>query len=92
MKLTEFLAHFHLTGFGWYWLLWAVAGFGLPEAYGLLYDTQDTLSWQIWGMEHINFGHPFDFSDWTWEHYLFGVIFALGLTWLLGHLVLGIWK
>lgn len=88
--LATYLAHFHITGFGWYWLAWAVLGFGIPETYGLLKNTQDTLSWQIWGLEHVDFVHPFDFAEWTPVHYLIGIVFAVGLIWLLLHLVLGI--
>ncbi|HEY1705600.1 MAG TPA: hypothetical protein VGG75_38430 [Trebonia sp.] len=91
-NLATYLAHFHLTGFGWYWVVWFVFGFGVPEAYGLLRNTQDTLSWQFWGLERINFQHPFDFSDWTWEHYLIGVMLLAGFVWLFFHLVDGIWR
>jgi hypothetical protein len=82
----------HITPFGWYWLIWGFLGFGLPEAYGLIYNVKDTLSDQVWGLEHINFGHPFDFADWTWLHYLIGCMLLIGFTWLLGHLVWGIWR
>ncbi len=90
--LATYLAHFHVTGWGWYWLIWFFAGFGVPEAYGLLRNTQDTLSWQFWGIEHIDFAHPFDFAEWTWEHYLIGVVLLIGMTWLFWHLVVGIWR
>jgi hypothetical protein len=83
----------HITGWGYYWLFWAFLGFGLPEAYGLVFNTKDTLSWQFWGaLEHLNFGHPYDFSDWTWLHYLLGICLLIGMVWLFGHLVFGIWR
>lgn len=80
----------HITGFGYYWLAWAFLGFGLPEAYGLLKNAQDTLSWQVWGLEKLNFGHPFDFADWTPLHLAIGIFFLLGLLWLFLHLSFGI--
>lgn len=83
---------FHLTGFGLYWMIWFFGGFGLPEAYGLIVNTQDTLSWQFWGLEQINFADPWDFSDWTWLHFLLGGMLVGGLFWLAGHLILGIWR
>lgn len=82
----------HITGWGWYWIFWFFLGFGIPEAYGLLRNTLDTLSWQFWGLEKINFGHPLDFADWSWLHYLIGIMLLIGLAWLFGHLVLGIWR
>lgn len=89
--LLEYVKHFRITGFGWYWIAWFFLGFGGPEAYGLIYNVQDTLSWQFWGLEHIDFQHPFDFAEWTWVHFLIGGMLVAGLLWLLGHLVLGIW-
>lgn len=80
----------HITPFGWYWLIWAFLGFGLPEAYGLIWNKKDTLSWQIWGLEKMTFGHPFDFSDWTWLHYTIGIFFLIGLSWLFLHLTFGL--
>jgi hypothetical protein len=82
----------HITGFGWYWLAWFFLGFGIPEAYGLIRNAADTLSEQFWHLERANLAHPFDFSDWTWLHYLIGVMLLVGFGWLLGHLVLGIWR
>ena len=79
----------HITGFGWYWLIWAILGFGIPEAYGLLFNTKDTLSWQVWGLEHLNFGHPFDFADWGPLHYVIGIFLLLGFAWLFVHLSFG---
>jgi hypothetical protein len=90
--LATYLAHFHVTGWGWYWIVWAVLGFGLPEAYGLVYNTQDTLSWQFWGIEQVNFRHPFDFADWTPVHWVLALILLSFVVWLGGHIVLGIWR
>jgi hypothetical protein len=89
--LGTYLAHFHLTGWGWYWLIWAVIGFGVPEAYGLARNVQDTLSWQFWGMEHIDFRHPFDFAEWTPAHWVIACVFNAFVIWLDGHIAWGIW-
>lgn len=89
--LTEFVKHFHVTGWGWYWLAWFFGGFGIAEAIGLIYDTQDTLSWQIWGLEQIDFQHPFDFAEWTPVHWAMGVVLLVFVVWLGAHLILGIW-
>lgn len=91
-NLGEYLAHFQVTGWGWYWIVWFAAGFGLPEAYGLVFNTQDTLSWQWWGLEQIDFKHPLDFAQWTPGHWIIGVLLLAFVTWLGGHLVFGIWK
>lgn len=90
--LATYLAHFHVTGWGWYWIAWAVLGFGIPETYGLLRNAQDTLSWQWWGIERIDFGHPFDFAGWTPAHWAIAVVFFAFVVWLAGHIVLGIWR
>lgn len=92
MSLLEFVKHFHVTGWGWYWIAWIVAGFGVPEAYGLVYNTQDTFSWQWWGIEQIDFKDPFDFAVWTPAHWVIGLLLLVFVVWLGGHLVFGIWK
>lgn len=89
--LGAYLAHFHITGFGWYWLAWGAIGFGIPEAYGLFRNVQDTLSWQVWGMEHIDFVHPLDFAEWTPVHWVIGLVLLAFVTWLAGHLIFGVW-
>jgi len=81
-----------ITGWGWYWIIWAVVGFGIPETYGLIKNAKDTLSWQFWGLEHINFPHPFDFADWTPIHWFIGLVLLAFVIWLGGHLVFGIWR
>ena len=90
--LAQYLAHFHLTGAGWYWLTWFFGGFGVYEAWGLIFNTQDTLSWQFWGLEHIDFKDPFLFASWTPLHWLIAAVVTVGLVWLEGHIVLGIWR
>lgn len=90
--LLEYVRHFRITGWGWYWIAWAALGFGVPEGYGLAVNTQDTLSWQWWGIEHIDFTHPFDFAEWTPVHWATGLVLLTFVIWLGGHLVFGIWR
>jgi len=79
-----------VTGFGWYWIIWAFLGFGIPEAYGLLLNVKDTLSWQFWGIERLNFRQPFDMADWTWLHFTISGVLLFGFLWLFLHLSFGI--
>lgn len=88
--LVEYVKHFQVTGWGWWWITWFFGGFGLPEAYGLLRNTQDTLSWQIWGLEQVNFKDPFDFAGWTLVHWVMGVILLGFVVWLGLHMIFGI--
>ena len=92
MNLLEFVRHFHVTGWGWYWIAWFFGGFGIAEGYGLFVNTQDTLSWQFWGLEQINFAHPFDFAGWTPLHWAIAATLLVFVIWLGGHLVFGIWR
>ena len=92
MNLLEFTRHFRLTGAGIYWLVWFFGGFGIYEGWGLLFNTQDTLSWQIWGLEHIDFADPMKFAEWTPLHWAIGAVLVIALGWLTGHLVFGIWR
>lgn len=90
--LVEYVKHFQITGAGWYWIVWFFGGFGIFEGWGLIFNTQDTLSWQFWGLEQINFSDPMKFSDWTWVHWVIGLMITVGLVWLDGHLTFGIWR
>lgn len=79
-----------ITPFGWYWIVWVVLGFGIPETYGILRNVKDTLSWQFWGLEHLDFGHPFDFAEWTPVHYTVGIVLLIFFLWLFIHLTFGL--
>lgn len=81
----------NVTGWGWYWICWVVVGFGIPEAYGLVFNAKDTLSWQFWGIEHVDFAHPLDFAEWSPVHWVIGVFLLAFVIWLGGHIILGIW-
>lgn len=82
----------HVTGWGWYWLIWFFGGFGIAEAIGLLWNTKWTLSWQFWGLEHIDVKHPLDFAEWSPIHWVFGIVLLAFTVWLFVHLVFGIWR
>jgi hypothetical protein len=81
----------HVTPWGIYWLAWFFLGFLAPELYWVFVNARNTLSEDFWGWEDLNQAHPFDFADWTWLHYAFGIIFAIGLFWLFFHLIFGLW-
>ena len=78
-----------ITGWGWYWIIWAFLGFGLPEAIALVRNVKDTLSWQFWGLEKLDLSHPLDFAEWTPFHWTIGCILLLFFLWLFGHLTFG---
>jgi hypothetical protein len=80
-----------MTAWGWYWLAWLFAGFGIPELYWIFVRARNTLSDTFWGWEHLDRAHPFDFAEWTPLHYTLGIIFAIGLFWLFWHLIFGLW-
>ena len=81
-----------LSDWGAYWLAWILAGFLIPELYGLAVNTADTLSRNTWAAEDLNFGHPFDFADWSPLHWAFAfVVWGLAI-WLSGHLPFGVWR
>lgn len=92
MNLAEWVRHFHVTGAGWYWITWFFGGFGIYEGWGLIFNTQDTLSWQIWGLEDINFSDPMNFAAWNPVHWAIAVVLLAFVTWLAGHLIFGIWR
>jgi hypothetical protein len=81
-----------MTKWGWYWLLWLVIGFGVPETIGLLQNVKNTLSWQIWGLEHINFSDPLNLSQWPCIHWALAILLFAFITWLGVHLIFGIWR
>lgn len=76
-----------LIGFRLYWLLWLVVGFGIPEAFALSTSRpKETLSDTVWWICDITPGHTT--WNWTFLHFLLAAL----LVWLLGHLVLGLWR
>lgn len=75
-----------LSDWGAYWVAWIAFGFLAPELYGLTVNTRDTLSWNTWGLEHLNFGHPFDFATWTPLHWATAIVIWLLFGWLSLHI------
>ncbi len=80
--------HFHVTPWGWFWLLWALAGLGV-ELYWLSVNAANTLSRELWGVEQIDFKHPLDFAEWTPLHVLIAVTLWGLFAWLSVHLPFG---
>jgi hypothetical protein len=68
-----------MTGWSWYWLVWLVIGFGVPEGIALVRNPRDTLSYQVWDLE----GTGATFTRF---------FVAAFLTWLLLHMVFRIFK
>jgi hypothetical protein len=78
----------HVTVSGWIWLAWAMFGISF-EVYWILVNVANTLSYQIWGIERIDFAHPLDFAEWTPLHWTIGIALMLFFGWLLVHLSFG---
>lgn len=81
-----------LSDWGAYWLAWCFAGFLIPELYGLFVNPGFTLSRNTWALEHLDFGHPFDFAEWSPMHWAVAVVVWGLAVWLSGHLPFAIWK
>jgi hypothetical protein len=75
-----------LSDWGAYWIAWIVAGFLVPELYGLATNTARTLSRNTWALEHLDFGHPLDFAEWTPLHWMIAVVVWLLFGWLSMHI------
>ena len=63
------------NGWSWYWLIWLVIGFGVPEFWSLAKRrAMNTLSYQVWHLEGTGA---------TFWRYFVGAF----LVWLLLHMV-----
>lgn len=80
--------HYHVTAWGWFWLIWLGAGIGV-ETYWAIVKSVNTLSYQWWGVEMLNPAHPLDFADWTWLHIALTLALWGLLAWLSLHLPFG---
>lgn len=89
---AAWLALGSLSDWGAYWLAWIFAGFLIPELYGLIANTADTLSRNTWTAEHLDFGHPFDFAEWSPLHWAVAIVVWGLAIWLSGHLPFAVWK
>jgi hypothetical protein len=77
---------------GAYWLAWLAAGFLVPELYGLVVNPGLTLSENVWHLEAVNAGHPFDMAAWRPLHWAVAVMVWGLAVWLSGHLPFEIWR
>jgi hypothetical protein len=81
-------AYTHVTAFGWIWLAWVLMGTGM-EFYWLAVNAGNTLSRQIWGIEHLDFAHPLEFSTWTPMHWVITLALWSFFLWLSIHFPFG---
>lgn len=81
-----------LSDWGAYWASWLLAGLLIPEVYGLIFRAAATLSRNTWALEHLDFGHPFAFAEWTWLHWLVALAVWVLAVWLSGHLPFAVWR
>lgn len=75
-----------MTAWRWYWLLWLLAGFVVPETIALVRNPKNTLSYAVWTWFGVKEGVPL--SHWTFLH----VALLLFMIWLFCHFVFGIWR
>jgi hypothetical protein len=72
-----------------YWIIvWFGLGFLVPEMYALFTDPKNTLSYQVWHLEGLDFENLFSIHTWTFGHF---VVFAL-MIWLLMHFAFGLFR
>jgi hypothetical protein len=81
-------AYTHVTAWGWVWLAWVLFGVGV-EAYWLAVNAANTLSRQIWGVEHLDFAHPLYFAEWSPLHWGLAISLWLFFGWLSVHFPFG---
>jgi hypothetical protein len=79
-----------LSDWGAFWISWIVAGFLVPELYAVFVDPAWTLSRNVWALEHLDFGHPFDFAAWSPMHWMVAVVVWLLFLWLSLHIPFGL--
>jgi hypothetical protein len=78
-----------MTAWAWYWLGWILM-FLIPELYWLFAGAANTLSEEVWAMEHLNMAQPFDFAMWTGVHWTVALTVWLLFLWLSIHLPFGL--
>ena len=72
-----------------YWAAWFVLGFGVMEGWTLATNPVNTLSYQVWHLEGIGLrGLAQNPLNWSFGHYAI----AVGMLWLVGHFVGGLWR
>ena len=75
-----------MSGWRIYWLLWLIAGFAVPETYGLFRNPQATLSETVWDWFGVMKSQSI--SQWSVQHYIL-LVFVI---WLAGHMAFRIWR
>lgn len=78
----------HVTAWGWFWLTWVFVGLGV-ELYWVAVNAANTLSRQIWGVEHLDLSHPLQFSTWTPFHWILATLLWGFFAWLSVHFPFG---
>lgn len=68
-----------MNGWSWYWLVWLLLGFGVPEGIALARNPRNTLSYQVWNLEGTG---P------TFMRFVVGA----ALLWLLLHMVFRLFR
>lgn len=81
----------HLTWFSLYWLGWILA-FLIPELIMVFTNSANTLSEEVWALEHLNKAQPFDFAMWTDTHWAVAVVLWLLFLWLCVHIPFGLFR
>jgi hypothetical protein len=81
----------HVTAWGWFWLSWANVGLAV-ELYWLFVNAANTLSRQIWGVEHLDLSHPLYLAEWTLLHWLLAIGLWLTFGWLSVHFPFGYFR
>jgi hypothetical protein len=72
-----------------YWIaIWFGALFLGPELFWLWKDPKNTLSYQVWHLEGLDFAHLFSLGTWTFGHY---VVFVM-MIWLTLHFGFGLFR
>ena len=70
----------------WYWLLWIIVGFTVPETAALVTNPRNTLSDTVWAWFDVKTGMPI----WQWN--VLHVTLLMFMVWLFGHMVFRIWR
>lgn len=82
------------TTLHWNWMsfYWIVVWFGVlflgPELFWLWKNPKNTLSYQVWHLEGLDFQHLFSVNNWSFGHY---VVFAM-MVWLTLHFAFGLFR
>jgi len=52
-------------------------------------NARNTISGEVWGLEHLDLAHPLDFAAWTPLHWAIAVVVWSLFAWLSVHLPFG---